>query len=352
MEIDSDFAMAIVLMRSQDTRSKSKHCENLVIRGINSDIFALVLDAIFKGENKISDTNVIEMWYAAHHLQINFLIQKCETFIVDHMTVINYLHFYPHAAKLKSETVLDNIREIMVMNFDDFRQTETFLKLPVDHLVAVVKSEGFSSYDSVAESILQWVEYEEVSDADAQLPKPGDKNKDCHQEKNTLIEVEQVRSIEVLFNNENLILEKSVDRKELVGRIMTNVNLGLVGKEGIKILIHNDLVMDNRDARSIVCKALSAQVELDKVAICCSVTNAITDVVVAGSTSMEVNNPVHTNSLPPADSVSSDISNLHGITFFETSHSGDNLQHVFIFLDVNKKLVAYNIVTNQFFFLR
>ncbi|KAH9489391.1 hypothetical protein Btru_056350 [Bulinus truncatus] len=316
-----------VLMHSKSSKSSQEHCDNLVIRGINSDIFALVLDAIFKGENKIGETNVIEVWYAAHHLQINFLIQKCETFIVDHVTVDNYSHFYPHAARLKSDIVLNKIREIMVMNFDDFRKTDIFLRLPVDDLVAMIKGDEIKSHDCVVESCLRWVEFEEVSNCD------GTTNED-----NIIMKSPTVRDdgrIEVFFDDKNLKSAREfipLNRQDYIGRLISSARMDLVSKEGLKMLLDNDLVMDNREARDIVRKALSAQLEPGRAAKTCDDASTIKSTVATSSFYTETNSTANIDSL--------NVDAIH------------NANHMFIFLDIERKLKAYNILTNQFFLMK
>ncbi|KAK0041915.1 kelch-like protein 8 [Biomphalaria pfeifferi] len=54
---------------------------------ISSKTFRLILKTLYTGCELLTKYNVLEVWSAVHQLQIHFLMQHCEDFIVDNVTV-------------------------------------------------------------------------------------------------------------------------------------------------------------------------------------------------------------------------------------------------------------------------
>ncbi|CAL1542190.1 unnamed protein product, partial [Lymnaea stagnalis] len=66
----------------------------LIIKGIRPDIFELILDSLYKGDIRITEDNMIDLWYAANQLEIRFLLEETENFIILNISVDNYLHIF------------------------------------------------------------------------------------------------------------------------------------------------------------------------------------------------------------------------------------------------------------------
>ncbi|KAI8764288.1 kelch protein 7 [Biomphalaria glabrata] len=329
-----------VLLHSDDR----KLLPGVTIRGISEQIFVCVLNSIFKGENRINEANMIDLLYAAHHLQINFLIQKCETFISDHVSVNNYLKIYPHAFLFKSDLILSKVLGVMISNFEQFRKTKAFLNLPAVTILLLIERKDVEIYDNLIQAVIQWVGYEEVSTQShfsetqnsVDVVKPvvqigmQDKNSD---------------NIEVNFRNENINTQLGnnlLSRKELVGPLIKKAHLNLISRGALEKLLENDIVMDNKEARKTVTKEISRQLQHYQQQI--DVLKKNTSDSIENKT--QIPTKVESNATKSC-SLDSSLATTSSVT--DNPMNRDH-QQVIIFLN-EKRLRAYNLLTNQFFSL-
>ncbi|XP_055869156.1 kelch-like protein 24 [Biomphalaria glabrata] len=74
------------LLRSDMKESRQKR---VVVKGMSPDIFKLILDVIYSGSDVLTPKTIIEIWKAAHQLQIVFLMSLCEDFIQENLNEAN-----------------------------------------------------------------------------------------------------------------------------------------------------------------------------------------------------------------------------------------------------------------------
>ncbi|KAK0066109.1 kelch-like protein 7 [Biomphalaria pfeifferi] len=329
-----------VLLHSDDR----KLLPGVTIRGISEQIFVCVLNSIFKGENRINEANMIDLLYAAHHLQINFLIQKCETFISDLVSVENYLKIYPHAFLLKSDLILSKVLGVMISNFEQFRRTKAFLNLPVVTIFLLIERKDVEIYDNLIQAVIQWVGYEEVSTQShfSETQNSVDVVKPVDQ---IGMQDENCDNIEVIFCNENIntqLENSSLSRKELVGPLIKKVHLNLISRGALEKLLENDIIMDNKEARNALIKEISTQLQHYQQQI---------DLLKKNTSDSENKTQILTKAVSNASNSCSPYSNLATTSSVTDNPLKKDCQQVVIFLN-EKCLNAYNLLTNQFFSLK
>ncbi|CAL1548669.1 unnamed protein product, partial [Lymnaea stagnalis] len=130
------------------------------LNDMSSATFKLILTAIYTGSDVLTDENVVDVWKAAHMLQIDFMIKHCEKKIVQGLTLDNFKMMYALAKLLESKPVVNGVVELIIRNFDSVRHSKTFWLLSPDEMLTVVKSNEIVvfSVDNVLDAILKWVD--------------------------------------------------------------------------------------------------------------------------------------------------------------------------------------------------
>ncbi|KAI8764452.1 kelch protein 40 [Biomphalaria glabrata] len=305
------------LLSSDTNISKSV---SLLIKGIDAQTFANVLHMITKGENTITENNVLALWRAAHHLKIGRLIELCERYVSAHVTEENYLNIYQHAIALKSETVHERILLLMIRNFDRFIKTDTFLNLTPKTLIEIITSGGIKSHDNVIVAIFDWIYYTRTE----RLQSCGESPKEEYKPKESAGNADW--DMEVHFNDRDLFSNTDnhpTNRKELLGKLVSLVQFDLVTTAGLRKLLDNDDVMENRDARNTVRRAISSQLENEKLV------------------KLQLN----------AEEMTPEAMSLSGLTFeeicSEVALASPKFQLVILFIDRNHRLFALNLLNNE-----
>ncbi|KAH9513869.1 hypothetical protein Btru_031600 [Bulinus truncatus] len=145
------------LFRSQ---MKENICKCATLEGITRDTFALIVETLYTGHGVLTNDNVIDIWHAANQLQIQFLIEECETFINRSLSLNNCEQYLCHAKLLNRKDVLATIWNFIKRNFDSFSQTDSLLDVSISELLDLVKCQDLKvkSEDVVVESVLRWID--------------------------------------------------------------------------------------------------------------------------------------------------------------------------------------------------
>ncbi|XP_059155103.1 kelch repeat and BTB domain-containing protein 3-like [Physella acuta] len=140
---------------------KENKDERVELKNMSKEIFDVIINAIYKGVDGLTLDNIISVWQATHMLHIPFLIEECERFVVENMSLDNYIVYYPMAKLLNSENVITFTIGFMKENFEPFCVTETFLEFSFPMLFSFVDDDRLKvkSEDLVLESIISWVSY-------------------------------------------------------------------------------------------------------------------------------------------------------------------------------------------------
>ncbi|XP_013060881.2 uncharacterized protein LOC106050463 isoform X2 [Biomphalaria glabrata] len=148
-----------------NSNMKEKQEMKVDLPNISSTTFRLILETLYTGCELLTKYNVLEVWSAVHQLQIHFLMQHCEDFIVDNVTVETVSAYKKQAEIFQCRRFSDRVFPFLCENFMAFRKTEFFQQLDLNELTKLIKSDQLDvrSEDFVLYSIYDWVSYGETA---------------------------------------------------------------------------------------------------------------------------------------------------------------------------------------------
>ncbi|KAK6978442.1 kelch-like protein 8 [Biomphalaria glabrata] len=144
-----------------DSNMKEKQDMKVDLPNVTSKTFKLILNSLYTGELLLTNDNVLDVWAAVHQLQIDFLVQHCEDFIVVNVTVETFQAFKKQADVLQCQRFAERVFPFLCQNFMTLRKSLTFLKLDLTDLMNLIESDQLDvfSEDHVLYSIYDWVSY-------------------------------------------------------------------------------------------------------------------------------------------------------------------------------------------------
>uniref|UniRef100_A0A2C9KLP6 BTB domain-containing protein n=1 Tax=Biomphalaria glabrata TaxID=6526 RepID=A0A2C9KLP6_BIOGL len=158
------------LFRSGMKETKSR-C--VTVEDISSETFELILETLYTGHGVLTNDNVIDIWQAAHQLQITFLIKECEYYIIETLSIKNFTKYIHIASLLNSE--------------------------PVTKMDLVVESE-----DDVIYAILRWVECKFHDQIESLKGEDSDKTRTSVHVPSTNIDVEKHDTSDKCFTSKEV----------------------------------------------------------------------------------------------------------------------------------------------------
>ena len=113
----------------------------IFLQDLDKRAFRIVLDAMYSNEIELSEENVTGVLCAAHMLQAIDLIEVCESFIEQNLTVSEYLKFLQLAEKYEMPNLECRIESFILDNFTAFSKTPRFLEVSQKKLCTYLKSD-------------------------------------------------------------------------------------------------------------------------------------------------------------------------------------------------------------------
>ncbi|XP_055869039.1 kelch-like protein 41 [Biomphalaria glabrata] len=140
---------------------KETELKCVTVEDISSETFDLILETLYTGHGVLTNDNVIDIWRAAHQLQIMFLIKECEDFVIDTLSLENYIKYFKLSRLLNSEPVTKVVGYFIVRNSSHFFKTNSFLKLSRSNVLNLITCQDLvaDSEDDVIYAILRWVQF-------------------------------------------------------------------------------------------------------------------------------------------------------------------------------------------------
>ncbi|GFO32364.1 kelch-like protein 21 [Plakobranchus ocellatus] len=142
-------------------RSGMKECleSRVELRGISGDVFSQILDCIYSGRSILTGENIFDIWAAADILDARFLLEDCQSFFKDNLSVENCIEYCVHL-RLLNEQFKTEALTFLAKNFKRFRYTEHLFKLTFDEMKYLVSSKALVTFceDDVIRNILRWAE--------------------------------------------------------------------------------------------------------------------------------------------------------------------------------------------------
>ncbi|XP_059164136.1 uncharacterized protein LOC131947074 [Physella acuta] len=235
-------------------REVTENC--VVLRDISVSVFKLVLKAIYSGEDILTLDNFIEVWRAVHQLQIKFMITICETFATKSISATTWEKIYKTAKLLNSETVMGDLYNFMLINFDNVSLTSTFLILSFEEVLDLIKSQDLvaSREDLVLEAVIKWVQYITPSSENEETRETDDIVENKSDKSNTDIE----KDVDIKSEDQLISI---LYRKSKLAELLTAVRTCLVSPTLLRHIFKLELISEDKDAREIIFNALSYHVQ-------------------------------------------------------------------------------------------
>lgn len=187
-------------------------------------------------------------------LQIKVLIDLCENFAIEAITLDTWENIYTNAKLLSSERVLDEIQTFWVQNFEQFALSPTFLQLSCNELQNMIKSQDLvvSSEDLVLNNVIRWVMYDHIMTGNLKTNSVS---------VDDAIEDDLYKSKNIILNNlsspDSLLISETSARKDCLTELLTGVRTCLVRPTVLSRVLKIDFVSENKDSREIIVDAMS-----------------------------------------------------------------------------------------------
>ncbi|CAG5115261.1 unnamed protein product [Candidula unifasciata] len=265
---------------------KESHADIVDIKEIEPDIFSLVIDCIYKAKYVLNTENATRLWHAANWLEIDFLIESCETFHTNNLSIHNCVDVYLNAKVLKSDMVMRLSWELIVKEFEYLRQTEKILMLDYEDIMKLLEIDALSvpSEDVMIDVIMRWTRFswgpttvtveEDCSGATAETPPPYTElvgfvsSNDSRSEKRKKQIVEDIQgqnninALEEQYVAENEDIQKEANpRAQFLPSLLSAAKICLVSLTRIQTLFESELIRENRKAFDVVMEGLRYQTQ-------------------------------------------------------------------------------------------
>ncbi|GFO32365.1 kelch-like protein 21 [Plakobranchus ocellatus] len=140
-------------------RSGMKECleSRVELKSISGDVFSQILDCIYSGRSILTTENIFDIWAAADILDASFLLEDCQFFIKDNLSVENCIEYCVHLRLLNEESKREALT-FLSKNFEHLHYSERLFKLTFEEMKYVVSSDKLATCceDDVIETILKW----------------------------------------------------------------------------------------------------------------------------------------------------------------------------------------------------
>ncbi|KAK0041917.1 kelch-like protein 8 [Biomphalaria pfeifferi] len=140
------------------------------LQNIPMNIFQLILKTLYTGCDLLTKDNVLEVWSAVHQLQIDCLIEHCEDFAIENVSIETLETYKKQAEFLQCDRFCEEVFPFILENFMSIRKTQTFYHLDVKEMTKLIESDKLvvGSEDDVLYSIYDWVSYGDLTTPNVQ----------------------------------------------------------------------------------------------------------------------------------------------------------------------------------------
>ncbi|KAI8770743.1 kelch protein 40 [Biomphalaria glabrata] len=235
----------------------------VTVEDISSETFELILETLYTGHGVLTNDNVIDIWRAAHQLQIPFLIKECEEFAISTLSLDNYIEYYKIAKLFESKEVLEVIWSFILKNANSFFQTNLYFEMQISDVLKLIKSQDLetTSEDDVMHALLKWVEFRPRQDDDSEdsIKEQSDINSDQKGIKTGFT------SSDIQHENKDMTVDSHVDnRKQHLSVLLLNTRTCLLSPNCLEMLIRHPLVRKTKKSTDIIIDALLYQLQVSK----------------------------------------------------------------------------------------
>ncbi|GBP23387.1 Kelch-like protein 17 [Eumeta japonica] len=110
---------------------------------VSPDVLPLLVDFIYTGRTRISESTAQQLMVAAHMLQIQDLVKGCIKYLKSHLDPSNALSIFRFAETLCCSDLADRALVYIGKHWASITQTEDFLDLPLPDFAKILSSNEF-----------------------------------------------------------------------------------------------------------------------------------------------------------------------------------------------------------------
>ncbi len=134
----------------------------IVMEGISSVGFGVILDSIYTTELKLTPDNITETIPVACMLQIQHIIEECEQFLISSTCTENVFAYTEIAERLSLKKAIDYIADYKKACFSEVSQTLGFKELDVEEVVSYLSIPDLFLHGkemTVFDAAIGWLEH-------------------------------------------------------------------------------------------------------------------------------------------------------------------------------------------------
>ncbi|KAH9495497.1 hypothetical protein Btru_013071 [Bulinus truncatus] len=195
---------------------------------------------LYYHENELNEENFLDVWKAAHFLEIDFILSACRKIAMETVNERN-CHEYLWHAKLLDDKTVDIILEYIKCNFDKFKDSECLMELDGEDLLSIVRDANLKTdrEDNVVDTILKWVSHSVTEEC---LP-------ESNFSETINMEINSSRELECLSSDNEVV------RDDFLVPLLSASRLASLNEDYLIDLFQHHQIVDNRMARDLIFKA-------------------------------------------------------------------------------------------------
>ncbi|XP_045195642.2 kelch-like protein 6 isoform X1 [Mercenaria mercenaria] len=144
--------------------SGMRECYDGVVRlqGIESSTFVDILDFVYSGKLNICTENAEDLLRASALFQIKLLHQKCEEFLIGHISIENCIGAWRLAKAHECKELAKKAWYVILENFTDVCKTEDFNFLDADEMYEIINDDDLqvTNEEIVCDSVFRWYRFD------------------------------------------------------------------------------------------------------------------------------------------------------------------------------------------------
>ncbi|KAK6971070.1 kelch-like protein 31 isoform X2 [Biomphalaria glabrata] len=247
-----------LLLRSDMKENLEK---KVTLKNTKKETFSVILNCIYKGEDGLTLDNILDVWHVTHMLDIKYLFEECEQFILSIIDYSNYIQFFRHAKSLSSQTVVSSARTFCLQHFETFKTTQTFMELSFEEINDLIKDTDLhvSSESLAVEAILEWVNGLSRNGDNSVIQSIGASSlfEESKQKSETNLEPNKtLQAKEMSCGSCDSRVNVHEERKGKLSILLSSTRLCLASEDYLENLLTNPLIKSDVNALTMVKDAL------------------------------------------------------------------------------------------------
>lgn len=134
----------------------------VTLQGIETNTFIDILDFVYSGKLNICTENAEDLLRASTLFQIKLLHQKCEDFLIEHISAENCIGAWRLAKSHECTELAKKAWYVILENFTDVCTTEDFNYLDADEMYEIINDDDLhvTNEEIVVDSVFRWYRFD------------------------------------------------------------------------------------------------------------------------------------------------------------------------------------------------